>query len=104
MTPERWIQIEELFHRACECDSKDRDALLDVHVAVTPNYGEKFKRCWRVKKTPGTICTPLCANNSQLWGSPLPVKLFLITGLSMDFPVAAWVWCTGRKTSSWGGG
>jgi eukaryotic-like serine/threonine-protein kinase len=29
VTPERWVQIEELFHHACECDSKDRDAFLD---------------------------------------------------------------------------
>ena len=29
MTPERWAQIEELFHRAVECDAKQRTALLD---------------------------------------------------------------------------
>ena len=29
MTPERWAQIEELFHRAGECDPKQRTALLD---------------------------------------------------------------------------
>ena len=36
MTPERWAQIEELFHRACECDSKDRDALLDEACRTDP--------------------------------------------------------------------
>ena len=30
MTPERWAQIEELFHRAAECDPKRRPGLLDV--------------------------------------------------------------------------
>ena len=30
MTPERWAQIEELFHRAAECDPKLRACLLDV--------------------------------------------------------------------------
>ena len=29
MTPERWAQIEELFHRAAECDPKQRTVLLD---------------------------------------------------------------------------
>src|SRR5215469_2032548 len=29
MTPERWAQIEEVFHRAVECDGRRRDLLLD---------------------------------------------------------------------------
>jgi serine/threonine protein kinase len=29
LTPERWAQIEELFHRAAECDPKERIRLLD---------------------------------------------------------------------------
>jgi eukaryotic-like serine/threonine-protein kinase len=29
LTPERWAQIEDLFHRAAECDATRRDALLD---------------------------------------------------------------------------
>ena len=36
MTPERWTQIEELFHRACECRSKDRDALLHEACRTDP--------------------------------------------------------------------
>ena len=36
MTPERWAQIEELFHHACECDSNDRDALLDETCRTDP--------------------------------------------------------------------
>ena len=30
MTPERWAQIEALFHRAAECDLEQRTSLLDV--------------------------------------------------------------------------
>jgi serine/threonine protein kinase len=30
LTPERWAQIEELFHRAAECDPKLRASLLDT--------------------------------------------------------------------------
>jgi len=29
LTPERWTQIEELFHRAAECDQQHRAVLLD---------------------------------------------------------------------------
>ena len=29
MTPDRWAQIEELFHRAAECEPPRRTALLD---------------------------------------------------------------------------
>jgi eukaryotic-like serine/threonine-protein kinase len=29
LTPERWAQIEDLFHRAAECDANQRTALLD---------------------------------------------------------------------------
>src|ERR1700690_3357600 len=29
MTPERWAQIEELFHRVAECDPAQRASLLD---------------------------------------------------------------------------
>jgi serine/threonine protein kinase len=36
VTPERWTQIEELFHRACESDSKDRGALLDEACRTDP--------------------------------------------------------------------
>jgi eukaryotic-like serine/threonine-protein kinase len=34
LTPERWAQIEELFHRAAECDPESRGALLDHECAV----------------------------------------------------------------------
>lgn len=36
MTPERWAQIEELFHRAAECDPQHRTALLDQTCSDDP--------------------------------------------------------------------
>jgi len=36
VTPERWAQIKELFHQACECDSKDRDVLLNEACHADP--------------------------------------------------------------------
>jgi len=36
MTPERWAQIEELFHRAAECDEKQRATLLEEAGSTDP--------------------------------------------------------------------
>lgn len=36
MTPERWAQIEELFHRAAECDGEHRTGLLDQACSDDP--------------------------------------------------------------------
>ena len=36
MTPERWAQIEEVFHRAVECDVAQRTALLDEVCGTDP--------------------------------------------------------------------
>jgi len=36
LTPERWAQIEELFHRAAECEPKERVGLLDEACSNDP--------------------------------------------------------------------
>ena len=36
MTPERWAQIEELFHRAVDCGENQRSALLDEFCSTDP--------------------------------------------------------------------
>ena len=36
MTPERWAQIEELFHRAAECEPERRTGLLDEACSDDP--------------------------------------------------------------------
>ena len=36
MTPERWAQIEDLFHRAVECGPEQRTALLDQSCSDDP--------------------------------------------------------------------
>jgi serine/threonine protein kinase len=36
LTPERWAQIEELFHRSAECQSEQRNALLDEACSNDP--------------------------------------------------------------------
>ena len=36
MTPERWAQIEDLFHRAAECNADYRTGLLDQACSDDP--------------------------------------------------------------------
>jgi len=36
LTPERWAQIEELFHRAAECEPERRTSLLDQTCSNDP--------------------------------------------------------------------
>ena len=43
MTPERWAQIEELFHHACECAPNDRDTLLDQASRTDPELVREVK-------------------------------------------------------------
>ena len=44
MTPERWVQIEELFHRASECNPKDRDALFNQDCSDDPELRLEVER------------------------------------------------------------
>ena len=44
MTPERWAQIEELFHRAAECDPEERSALLDEACCNDPELRREVER------------------------------------------------------------
>jgi serine/threonine protein kinase len=43
LTPGRWAQIEELFHHAVECDSEDRDALLDEACRTDPELRQEVE-------------------------------------------------------------
>ena len=46
LTPERWAQVEELFHRAAECDVEQRAALLDEACRNDIAYAAKWKNCF----------------------------------------------------------
>ncbi len=43
MTPERWAQIEELFHRAAECEPECRAGLLDEACRDDPELRQKVE-------------------------------------------------------------
>jgi serine/threonine protein kinase len=43
LTPERWTQIEELFHRAAECDPARRASLLDAACSVDPELRREIE-------------------------------------------------------------
>jgi serine/threonine protein kinase len=44
LDPQRWVQIEELFHRACECDPKQRARLLDESGSGDPELRRTVER------------------------------------------------------------
>ena len=46
MTPERWTQIEELFHRAADCPAEDRSALLDEAGHLDPELRKEVGGLW----------------------------------------------------------
>ena len=41
------------------------------HVALTPNYGEKWKRCWRARKTPANHLHAAVREQLETVGFPL---------------------------------
>ena len=43
MTPERWVQIEQLFHRAAECDPERRAVLLDQACTDDPELRQEVE-------------------------------------------------------------
>jgi hypothetical protein len=43
IAPERWAQIEELFHRAVDCDSQQRTVLLDEVCRHEPDLRKKVE-------------------------------------------------------------
>ena len=43
IAPERWAQIEELFHRAAECDSQQRTVLLDEACRQDPDLRQRVE-------------------------------------------------------------
>jgi len=43
VTPERWAQIEELFHRAADCRAEDRDALLNETGHCDPELSKEVE-------------------------------------------------------------
>ena len=47
MTPERWRQVEELYHSALERKAEERGAFLDGPAAPIRNCSAKLSRCWR---------------------------------------------------------
>ena len=53
MTPERWAQIEELFHRAAECEPERRTGLLDEACTDDPELRRKVEELLCCQKSAG---------------------------------------------------
>jgi serine/threonine protein kinase/Tol biopolymer transport system component len=53
LTPERWAQIEDLFHRAAECDVEQRAALLDEACRNDTELRREVEELLSSDRTPG---------------------------------------------------
>jgi len=54
LTPERWAQIEDLFHRIAECDASQRTALLDQACTADPELRREVEA---LLSSDGSACT-----------------------------------------------
>jgi len=71
VTPERWAQIEELFHCACECDSKGRDALLDEACRTDPELRREVEALLASEENAGDHLHAAVREQLQSVGFPL---------------------------------
>jgi len=79
MTPERWTQIEELFHRAAACDLQRRTALLDEVCSSDPELRRQVEALLASEQS---ASDDMQAASWTRWEA------------------AEWAQCTARRTSS----
>ena len=61
MTPERWAEIQELFHRVVECEPDERTRLLDAAGKRDPELRREVESCFPARAVRTRICGPRCA-------------------------------------------
>ena len=71
MTPERWAQIEELFHRVAECDRERRTALLDEACNGDPELRQEVEALLACDRGAGDYVN--AAVGSQIQGAEFPL-------------------------------
>ena len=71
MTPERWAQIEELFHRVAECDRERRTALLDEACNGDPELRQEVEALLACDRGAGDYVH--AAVGSQIQGAEFPL-------------------------------
>ena len=71
MTPERWAQIEELFHRAAECEPERRTALLDEACQGDPELRREVEALLACDRGAGDYVHAAVRSEFDVVGFPL---------------------------------
>jgi serine/threonine protein kinase len=71
IAPERWAQIEELFHRAADCDPQQRTALLDEACAHDPELRQKLEALLAADGCAGVYVDAAFRSELGVFGFPL---------------------------------
>jgi eukaryotic-like serine/threonine-protein kinase len=70
LTPQRWAQIEELFHRALECDPQQRTRLLDEVGSSDPELRREVEALLACEKSAGDHVRAVVHSELQVVGYP----------------------------------
>lgn len=71
MTPERWAQIEELFHRAAECEPERRTSLLDEACSNDPELRKEVDALLSSERRAGKDLQAAVHHGLEAFGFPL---------------------------------
>ncbi len=71
MTPERWAQIEELFHRAADCSPERRPGLLDGACHNDPELRREVEALLSCAENPGDSVQAVVRSQLDAFGFPL---------------------------------
>jgi serine/threonine protein kinase len=71
LTPERWAQIEELFHRAAECEPERRTSLLDEACSNDPELRKEVEALLSCERSAGKGLQAAIQNGLEAFGFPL---------------------------------
>lgn len=71
LTPERWAQIEELFHRAADCSPEGRPALLDGACHNDPELRREVEALLSCEENPGDSVQAVVRSQFDAFGFPL---------------------------------
>jgi len=71
LTPERWAQIEELFHRAADCSPERRPGLLDGACHNDPELRREVEALLSCAENPGDSVQAVVRSQLDAFGFPL---------------------------------
>ena len=98
MNPERWAQVEELFHRAAECEPNQRTGLLDEVCNHDPELRREVEGLLSCDGRAGDYVEAVV--RSELTAVGFPLAFLIIVFWMASAAAAAWDWCTEQRILS----